>query len=830
MSARITTLSTRAHRVPMPEAVRREFLAHVEAELGLTFPEDEPFYVGSIGTTPFKATPNEDDEADKFWYYCHDAPAWRVHYGYYPIDGGPHGKHRWDSGAVSTLSAAERKELRTQNQRVTELERREAERLAKQSRDRAFAEYEYAATPATLAHGYLARKRFEQVPPGVKQIMRGAYKKGELEAVSKKPVRSAPEPTLVVPLRKLGSPEMTSCEYIPETPKARKETPWKVPRDGDCYLFGEYPAGPRPGNAPPIFFAEGLASAWVPFRLTGYMSVRCGSADDIGKVLRDARHVYGDAALFIVLLEKGNGNETAQRAADTYGAAVAEMPFAEDEEGTDIWDYWNHHGDQATLAALAEAKPPAAPAAEAGEDVYGAWVESINKRFAVVQRWGDDVAIVGFDEDGEPYLADERALRLHLANRRARPGDKQPHLIWQRALNRREYRRAAFDPEWRTLDRDRDLNLFRGFAIQPAEGDWSLYRNLVHDVISAGDRQLAEYLLNYLAHVVQRPGTPTKVALVLYGAQGVGKNTFTDPLLRIFGRHAEELSERDMLVGQFTGHLEDKVLVLCDEMTWAGDNTFQERLKSMITAQRVMVHYKGRTPFSRPNTRNFLLTTNHDHAIRLEPGDRRFCVVHVPDIFVHLHGDEKASVRDAHFAPLRAQMEHNGGDAALLHHLQHRDLSSFDVRAYPRTAAHAVQAELSMSSVDRWLVRALREGTYAPFKGRLDMRMDGSGPDATVWAKNSEAAKDTIYADYREYCKDTNLRYIEHDAQFWERMRARLGTLPQRQRTQGTRRARVVVLPDIDVARERVAGALGLAPFEKDLEPAGEPTAGSREP
>jgi hypothetical protein len=45
----------------------------------------------------------------------------------------------------------------------------------------------------------------------------------------------------------------------------------------------------------------------------------------------------------------------------------------------------------------------------------------------------------------------------------------------------------------------------------------------------------AEHVINWLAHRVQRPGEKINHALVLGGAQGIGKDTLPEPLKRAVG-------------------------------------------------------------------------------------------------------------------------------------------------------------------------------------------------------------------------------------------------------------------------------------------------------
>ena len=81
------------------------------------------------------------------------------------------------------------------------------------------------------------------------------------------------------------------------------------------------------------------------------------------------------------------------------------------------------------------------------------------------------------------------------------------------------------------------FNMWRGFAIEPAPGDWSLMRAHIRDVIAAGDAALDQYIIKWTAWTVQNPGKPAEVALVLRGKKGSGKGVFGNTLCKIFGHH-----------------------------------------------------------------------------------------------------------------------------------------------------------------------------------------------------------------------------------------------------------------------------------------------------
>lgn len=67
-------------------------------------------------------------------------------------------------------------------------------------------------------------------------------------------------------------------------------------------------------------------------------------------------------------------------------------------------------------------------------------------------------------------------------------------------------------------------NLFTRWATSPVAGDWAAIRYLVHNIICDGSDETRDYMLNYLAHIVQKPYELPGVTIILQSEeQGTGK-------------------------------------------------------------------------------------------------------------------------------------------------------------------------------------------------------------------------------------------------------------------------------------------------------------------
>ncbi len=191
---------------------------------------------------------------------------------------------------------------------------------------------------------------------------------------------------------------------------------------------------------------------------------------------------------------------------------------------------------------------------------------AMNGRFAVVHDYGGQSAIVTFDGDGRPRVIDPNDMKTSLANRFVRRvgADGVVKLVplvdfWLRHPLRREYDRATYDPEnTRARPGERVLNLFRGLAREPRRALWSKMRRHLWVVVCRRDRKAFRYLLMWLAHAVQRPGTaPGTVIVLKSAAEGSGKSIVGGWMHSMFGPHATMLNDPEQLLGRFNAMLVD---------------------------------------------------------------------------------------------------------------------------------------------------------------------------------------------------------------------------------------------------------------------------------
>ena len=185
------------------------------------------------------------------------------------------------------------------------------------------------------------------------------------------------------------------------------------------------------------------------------------------------------------------------------------------------------------------------------------------------------------------------------------------------------------------------------------------------------------FLLDYLACLVQRRGTKIRFAVVILGAkQGTGKDLFFRPIAQGLGtRNCEEIAPERFLDTNTLYYQNE--LVIVQEMMRSEKNNTYEKLKAVITgtgAGTIGIRKMYNDTYYIPNTVNFVFFTNHTDAIALAKDDRRYFVI-----------ETNARPKDAAYYNALADdfLRDKEGWKMVWHWLAKRDISKFNPNAAP---------------------------------------------------------------------------------------------------------------------------------------------------
>ena len=160
------------------------------------------------------------------------------------------------------------------------------------------------------------------------------------------------------------------------------------------------------------------------------------------------------------------------------------------------------------------------------------------------------------------------------------------------------------------------------------------------------EKDVYEYMLKWIAQMIQEPGKLSGVAILLQSTQGAGKFAFQKILFRILGDDLARETAKPM-IDLFSKHSEmrkERVLISIDETKLKDTLAIIEELKNAITSPTFNYEKKGIQAITYTNTNRFIFLTNNIHALRIDKGTRRFVLIqasgkHVGDVpyFNKLH-------------------------------------------------------------------------------------------------------------------------------------------------------------------------------------------------
>ncbi len=408
----------------------------------------------------------------------------------------------------------------------------------------------------------------------------------------------------------------------------------------------------------------------------------------------------------------------------------------------------------------------------------------LNEQFAVVSLDGQTVIMQeNIAQDGQVNIVFRKQADFNLLLRNYQVMDRTGAITsaahaWLNDPARRQYNRVVFEPSGNI--EPGDYNLYRGHGVISKEGDCSLLRKHILEVICDGNALIFNYLEIWVADILQNPSNLPGIAVVLRGAEGIGKGIFGNAILRLTAPHSVHVIQANQILGRFNGLLLGMLFAFLDESFWAGDKNFESALKGLITERELTVEHKGKEPIKVSNYARFLMASNSEWVVPAGKGARRFLVLDVSDKY---KGD---------FPYFNKLTEHidNGGLEAWAHHLLHLNLEGFELRNVPKTKALFDQKIASLNSMERFIYELLLEGSNC------------AGVDGVDWSR--EVPKGVLYQSYLTKASEIGERRRGDQIKLSNTLKSILGIDEGRTSVKG-KRERVWIFPTLDICRRQFA-------------------------
>lgn len=516
----------------------------------------------------------------------------------------------------------------------------------------------------------------------------------ERKGVGAHGVRFSDKGTLVVPVCD-GEGKIHGLQFIgpavKEIKKNRDKDVWPpgLAKKGHFHLIG----------APTwiVLVVEGYATGATLHEATGWPVAVAFDAGNLQLVAKALHKQYREARILIAADDdfktEGNpGIAQASQAALAVGGSYVVPVFTDRGERklTDFNDLHQAEGLHVVTAQLTAAVRDlgwqghsAAPAPHAGGEGESQWafsVESLRRDYALI--YGTDTV----------YDAQRRRI-VALGPLRSAAGKGRVR-EWLEHPDRRivEPDEVVFDPT-RAPDDDTVCNLWGGWPTSPRPGSCERLLEMLEHLCSNEDNpsEVYDWLLCWMAYPIQHPGAKMATAILMHGPEGSGKNQVFGAVRRIYGRYGGIFSQTE-LESQFNGWASGKLFMIGNEVVSRMEMYHQQgRLKNMITEGEWQVNEKNLPVRLEANHCNFVFFSNRIDIARLDPNDRRYCVIWTPP-----------PVDDSCYVEVAEELR-DGGAEALHDHLLQLELGEFSPHSKPpQTRAKRELIELGMDSTERF--------------------------------------------------------------------------------------------------------------------------------
>lgn len=259
---------------------------------------------------------------------------------------------------------------------------------------------------------------------------------------------------------------------------------------------------------------------------------------------------------------------------------------------------------------------------------------------------------------------------------------------WLKWPARAEVSKVTYAPGQPRITFRNELNVWRGWGVEPLDNPNVLrYWTELLDYLFKGEDEARAWFEKWLAYPLQHPGTKMYSCAVLHGkSHGTGKSLIGYVMGSIYGSNFTEVSDDD-LHASHNEWAENKQFVLGDEITGGDKRAVGERLKRMITRQKLRLNPKYIPSYEVTDCINYYFTSNQPDSFFLEDEDRRFFI----------HEVRGAPLTPSFYTELDRYLKNGQLGAAVFAHLLSLDLSDFN----PRGHAFVTEAKLNMIDTGR---------------------------------------------------------------------------------------------------------------------------------
>ncbi|KAA6353748.1 MAG: hypothetical protein EZS28_050725, partial [Streblomastix strix] len=206
-----------------------------------------------------------------------------------------------------------------------------------------------------------------------------------------------------------------------------------------------------------------------------------------------------------------------------------------------------------------------------------------------------------------------------------------------------------------------------------------------------------------ISFIQQHPGVKSRVAIVIRGVQGTGKNSLTDVLCDLMARcSAKNITDIEEITSNFNSVIENKSLIILNELkNFTKQRALNSKtLKFIIANDEQRINEKFVARRDSQNVANLIFISNNYCPVKIEATDRRYLVCQTPD--AHRRNFE-------HFDRIHQAIKQADFYDNLLTFFMKRSISQANLQVIPMTEAKKDIQKVNKSPAENFVVKYLKQ-------------------------------------------------------------------------------------------------------------------------
>jgi hypothetical protein len=211
-----------------------------------------------------------------------------------------------------------------------------------------------------------------------------------------------------------------------------------------------------------------------------------------------------------------------------------------------------------------------------------------------------------------------------------------------------------------------------------------------------GNEKYYDYLLHYMANIIQNPTKKIGKCIILLGAQGTGKGVFLSGFSNVINKqHYYETEKPDEIFGKHSELFLNKLVVTLNESEYSKTKDYEGDIKTFITELKRTVNCKFLRPIEINNFASLFVCSNKSIPIKIDAKskDRRFVIFKTTDEYSNAKKYNKFF-----WEKMCNHFKKPEFIAALYNKLNSLNVNTFNFKNSPITTAYKTAYDLSLPS------------------------------------------------------------------------------------------------------------------------------------